>query len=107
MSRSYKKPYLKVGSPDFKKICSRAHRRISRQLLQPWKHDYLPTSERSCYGCECREWSLAEWENCQPVCDFDRLPLGPSFPLRKELVDQYTICDWKYYNPNEPRNFRK
>lgn len=107
MSRSYKKPWRKDKSNGFKQICSRAHRRIARQTCKRWRYKYYRHEQAGCYGCECIEWYWEEWEAYKPVCDFHVEPMEPMFPLRKELVDQYTICDWKYYNPNEPRNFRK
>lgn len=115
MSRSYKKPWIKDSSPDFKKICSRAHRRIARQILKPWIYRY-----RDCWGWGCEDnmitarwvpWDDDEYEygHCGFLCNCYQFtaPMEPAFPLRKELVDQYTICDWKYYNPKEPKNFRK
>jgi len=86
------------------------HRRISRQILHPWRNNYLPTSERGCYGCECREMGmhiLEEIDESFPYCEFDLQPMEPHFPIRRELVDQYDICDWKWYDSKEPRNYRK
>src|SRR5688572_13986658 len=106
MSRSYKKPWVKDRGTQWKKICSRAHRRTARQILKPWRN-YLGTVERSCFGCECREWDYYEGMEYLPVCEFDKDPMEPIFPLRIWLVDQYDICDWKWYNPKEAKNFRK
>jgi hypothetical protein len=99
MSRSYKKPYYKVGMPGAKTIGARIERRTVRQLLKPWRVRYLPTIEASCFGCECREWGVP--------CDFERDPIGPELPVRKQLMDPYTVYDSIYHFPDDPKYYRK
>jgi hypothetical protein len=107
MSRSFKKPWVKGNSPDLKKVCSRMHRRIARQILKRWRYCWT-----ECWGNGCEDemvtsrwapWDDDEYEYgyCGFICNCHQFtaPMEPTFPTRKELVDQYDICDWKFYAP--------
>lgn len=110
MSRSYRKPWIKDNANGLKQVCSRMHRRIARQICKTWVHKY-----KECWGYGCEYELAAPWDDDEPDnpcglscrCKQFITPMEPTFPIRKELVDQYDICDWKMYRPNEPYYYRK
>lgn len=80
MSRSYKKPYLKVGRPIFKIIHARRMRRRTRTILRGYVVSYINQ-----YG------------------EMDE----PMIPLPKEITNPYDIWDQRCYWPEEPASYRK
>jgi hypothetical protein len=75
MSRSRKKhPYIKDKGTFMRKVCSRAHRSVSRQICHNWR----------------KGWYCG---------DVEYLYSDPEFPDRRSLVNPYDICDNKFKDP--------
>jgi hypothetical protein len=82
MSRSRKKPYLKDHPEGIKKIAARMYRRRNKQITKVWAKGWTP------------------W-------DVEYLYADPEYPHRWIGIGQYSICDWIWYQPNEPKYYRK
>lgn len=76
MSRSYRKPWAKDPSNSKgKKIFSRAYRSRCRQISRVWSKHWISP------------------------CFMDEY-LDPIYPSKHEIMDQYDICDYRFYEPH-------
>lgn len=90
MSRSYRVPWVKDKGTYWKKVCSRMHRHIGRQIC----HTYCKSL--NVHDFYCTFWCTCDW-------DEDNLPCGycsemRQFPLRNELINQWDLCDRRFYS---------
>lgn len=97
MSRSYKKPWIKDKGTYLKKVCSRTHRHACRQICHVHRKK-INAADRNCKICAgATEYAM---EHCGLCIEIS------FFPLRNELVNQWDVCDWRFYG-KEPRYKRK
>lgn len=84
MSRSYRKPYLKDGNAKGRAIHHRRMRSITRQITNNWAKAWDPYS------------AIME-------IDVD----DPEYPDFRAVTNQWDICDWRWWRPNEESYYRK
>lgn len=69
------------------------HRSKCRQVLLVYRKEYLDESD--------------QYFQCMMYEDEAVLQEDPVFPDRRTLVNQWDICDWKMYRPEDPAYYRK
>lgn len=104
MSRSRKKsPVVKDSGGGLRPILRRSYRRTVRQIV---KHYCKSDGWISCQ-CECCE----DYEPPSSGCYYLYRGFEPVIPLRDEIWDRYSTCDWKmsewYGYKLDPKVLRK
>jgi hypothetical protein len=94
MSRSYRKPWVKDSNPDLRKCHARAVRRNAKQVLHEFKKTHFP------------EWSILFWESYEYEEYWETSP-EPEFRHWKSIINQWDICDWRFYDDENPKYHRK
>jgi len=82
MSRSYKKPYRKDHPKGIKRIEAKRIRSRYRQITWVWSKGWYPWDVEGDY-------------------------MDPDYPHRNLIMNPYTYCDWIWYDPDNPKNYRK
>lgn len=88
MSRSFKKPYIKDKGTYMKQVSARGFRHRCRQISKKYRKELSPDPY----------WFM--WY-------YDVWIEDPAYPLRRELVNEWDVCDWRCFQPDDPKYFRK
>lgn len=97
MSRSTKKPWVKDKGTDTRRKGNQRFRHKATQICWMFVKHWPGQSE-------IFTWYFYEL----PVKELERLlPDEAVFPLLKQVVDGWDICDWRWYRPENPESYRK
>lgn len=96
MSRSYRKPWVKDPKNSWmKRVYAKAYRRTCRQishvLKTRWNDDLMYYDDN--WGWHSADGTLVH-APLYPLKDFY---LCPIYPHRREIINQYSICDFKFF----------